>query len=272
MNFVLFASVILFCGLFNTQPKNLRIPLEFSDGYPTMKVEIEGKTHSLILDLGTYCEFALKREVLDAIPTKELEFIAFHTTISLNGQDKISPCYLFQRIRIQNSEIIHTLVDEDNDPIPKDISGRIGKKVLQTCNVLIDFPHSLFFIVKNFEDLRAEGYSIKDFQEIPCDVTRWGAVFTIETDFGIKHFVIDTSSPCSAIRISQEESQKDKITTSKFKLGECDLGNTELDGVDIDPIFDDIDGYLGIDFFKKNIVFIDFPNKKALLRPYIKNF
>lgn len=269
MKSFLFLSVILFFGLFNKESKTIRIPLEFSSECPIMKVEIEGKPHTLILDLGSSCEFALKRDVLETISKKER--LGTHTIIGLEGQEHTASKYLLQRIRIQNSEVIHTIAEEDNNIVQKDISGRVGRNVLQTCNLLLDFSHSLFFILKNFDDLKSENYSIRDFQEIPCILTRWGAVFTIETDFGIKRFFINTSASLSGIRNFQEKQQNQKIVTSKFKIGEVDLGNTDLDVVNISPLLNDVDGYLGVDFFKKNIIFLDFQKSKALIYPIMNS-
>ncbi len=263
MKYFLFLSVLLFFGLFTKEPKAIRIPLDFSHEIPIMQVEIEGKSHPLILDLGIPCEFALKRDVLKAISKKER--LGTHTTIDLDGQEYTAQKYLLQRIRIQNGEVIHTIAEEDDDIVQADISGRVGRNTLQTCNLLLDFSRSLLFILKNFEDLKAEDYSIRDFQEIPFTLTRWGAIFTIETDFGTKRFFINTSAPLSTIRKFQESPER--ITTSKFKIGEVDLGKTHLDIANIAPSLNDIDGYLGVDFFKKNVIFLDYQKSKALICP-----
>jgi hypothetical protein len=55
--------------------------------------------------------------------------------------------------------------------------------------------------------------------------------------------------------------------TSKFKIGEIDLGSTTLETVPINPTLLDIDGYLGIDFLNKAIFFLDFQKSKALIYP-----
>ncbi len=267
MKIFLFLSVISFFGLFNKEPKAIRIPLEFSSEFPIMKVEIEGKSHALILDLGSSCEFALKQNVLEILSKKER--LGTHMTIGLDGQEHTASKYLLQRIRIQNGEVIHTIAEEDNNIVQDDISGRVGRNTLQTCNLLLDFSRSLLFILKNFEDFKTENYSIRNFQEIPFILTRWGAVFTVETDFGIKRFFINTSAPFSSIRSSQEKQQKEKVTTSKFKIGEVDLGNTDINVVNISHSLNDIDGYLGVDFFKRNVIFLDFQKNKALICPVI---
>lgn len=253
--------MFLFFGLFNKESKTIRIPLDFSHEFPIMQVEIEGKSHPLILDLGIPCEFALKRDVLEAISKKER--VGTHTTIDLEGQEYTAPKYLLQRVRMQNGEVIHTIAEEDNDIVQADISGRVGRNTLQTCNLLLDFSRSLLFILKNFED--AKGYSIRDFQEIPFTLTRWGALFTIETDLGTKRFFINTSAPLSTIRKS--ELSQEKMITSKFKIGEVDLGKTHLDIANIAPSLNDIDGYLGVDFFKRNVIYLDYQKSKALICP-----
>ena len=257
-------KLILFLFLnFLYVPSNyMRIPLEFSEEIPTLQVEIQGKTYFLILDLGVDCEFALKKDVLDSFPNKEL--VGAHKIISLDGEETTFSKYLFQRIRLKNGEIIHTIVEEDNKNLPNNVSGRIGRNTLQTSNLFIDFSKSLLVVLKKFDDLKREGYSMKDFQAIPFEMTRWGVVFTIETDFGFKRFFINTHTD-SAIR-NPRKTENQKITSTKFKIGSVDLGETNLDIVEISPTLDDIDGYLGIDFFKKYAIFFDYQNKKALLR------
>lgn len=255
--------MLLFLGLFNKESKIIRIPLEFSSGSPLVAVEIEGKPHYMILDLGNSCEFTLKRDVLETILKKERQGI--RTNVHLDGQKSSVPKYLLQRMQIQNGEIIHTIVEEDSEITQENVSGRIGRNTLQTCNLLLDFSHSLIFILRDFDDLRKEKYSKKDFQEIPFRLTRWGAVFNIETDLGIKRFFINTSAPFSAIRKLQYE--EEKIITAKFKIGKIDLGNTYLNPIDIDQALDDIDGYLGIDFLKNNILYLDYKKSKAWICP-----
>ncbi len=247
------------CGAIRTE--SCKIPLKFSSKLPVIQVEIEGNDYTLMLDLGNACEFELKPEVLTAISKKE--YISSHTIIGLDGQKTTRPKYLLQHIGIPNGKVIHTIAEEDNAATQDNVSGRIGRKTLQTSILLIDFSHSLLLTLKNFEDLQTAGYPIENFRKIPFNQTRWGAVFTIETDFGPKRFFINTSAICSGIRNSPELAQKRKVATSKFKIGEVDLGPTNLDLVDIDPKLTDIDGYLGVDFFNKNTVFLDFQRNKS---------
>jgi hypothetical protein len=265
MKKILFLSVVLLFGCFNNKgAKVIRVPLEFSSEFPIMKVEIEGNSHSLILDLGSSCEFALKSDVLESLSKKER--LGAHTTVDLEGGEHTASKYLLQRIRIQNGEVIHTVVEEDGDIAQNEISGRVGRNVLQTCNLLLDFSRSFLFLVKDFEDLKSENYLPEDFKEVPFSLTRWGAVFNIETDFGAKRFFINTSAPLSGIR-AQEKQQHEKINTSKFKIGKVDLESTDLSTVNISSALHDIDGYLGMDFFKKNIIFLDFEKGRALICP-----
>jgi hypothetical protein len=255
------SSLILFFGLFNRESNYIQIPLEFSSEIPILRIGIEGKSIPLLLDLGSACEFELSKEVLNAVAKKER--VDTRTVTELDGRIKTSPTYLLQRVQIRNGEAIHTIASEADHIFPSFALGRIGRNILQTSNLLLDFQRSLLFVLRNFEDLGFEGYKISDFHEVPFEMTRWGAVFSVETDFGIKRCFINTSDVCSSIRDSKTQNRR--ISTTKFKIGDVDLGNTELNEANIDLIFDDIDGYLGIDFFMKTVVFLDYQNRKALI-------
>lgn len=263
MKILLYLSIILFLGLINKEPQMIRIPLEFSNEFPILKVEIEGTTHALILDLGGSCELALKPSVLDAISAKER--VGSRQIMDLDGQKHTVLKYLLQRVWIQNGQIIHAIAEQDDRILQANISGRIGRNTLQTRNLLLDFSRSLFLILKNSEDLKTENYSISDFQEVPFTPTRWGAVFSIETDFGTKRFFINTAAARSGIRDLQEKNGR--VETLRFKIGRVDLGNTDLEIVNITSNINDVDGYLGVDFFMKNVVFLDFQKNKAFIHP-----
>ncbi|MGB7978360.1 MAG: hypothetical protein WCF19_04275, partial [Chlamydiales bacterium] len=247
---IVLISAILSLSHFISQSKSLQIPLEFSSGLPLIKVEIEGKFYSLILDLGSPCEFALRQDVLNNLKKERIDV---HTILGLDAQEITSSTYLLQRIRLHNGEIIHTLAQEESRMLENHISGIIGRNILQTCNLILDFHHSVLVILKETQDLQC------GVPEIPFEMTRWGAVFSIETDFGIKRFSLNTSAPLSGIR----SEKNGKISTSKFKIGAFDLGPTDLEVIDIHPNVNDIDGYLGSDFFMKHVVRLDFQKGRA---------
>lgn len=253
--------IVLLLNFFSLFSNCITIPLKFAEEIPTLEVDIQGEAHTLILDLAFDCEVGLKKSTLKNLGEKER--IGTYTRMCLSGEMTTYPTYLLQRIRLKNGEIIHTIVQEDHTNFPDHISGRLGRNLLQKSHVLIDFSKSLFMIFKNFEEFK-KTYSMKHFQLIPFEMSRWGAIFTIETDFGFKKFFINTCA-FSSMR-NPDKGKNQKIATDKFKIGSVELGKVHLDIAEISPIFDDIDGYLGIDFFKNHAVFFDYQNKQAWIQ------
>ncbi len=112
-------------------------------------------------------------------------------------------------------------------------------------------------------------YIFSNARPIPCEIGARGIVFLIDTDFGKKSFVLDSGASISLMKresIEQTPLELPQITMDRFKIDDLDLGKTPLYLIDFSDKLD-FDGILGIDFFMKYAIYIDFVKKKAMIIP-----
>jgi hypothetical protein len=243
------------CGAIVRENKKVtEIPLTFPEGIPTCDVEIQGGNHSLILSLGFDSEIILPSDVLNSLTRKE--HLGTDRKIFLDGTEEFCDQYLLQQMRFKKGgKMIHPRVEESVDSC----SGKMGRKILQMHPLFFDFSRSFFAIVDSFEDLSSLGYTLSDFTPIPFEKTRWGVTFTVEGDFKPKRFFLNTEALSSAVRGPSQ--------VGEVKIGGFDLGSIAFSSAEISPDINDIDGYLGIDFFKRHCLFIDLSKNIVLIGP-----
>jgi predicted aspartyl protease len=272
----------------------LCIPLQFTeDNIPYTQVEIGGMRCTLILDTGAGSEFGLRKELLDKVSkqfSKKVEWL------NIKGDVYETQDYLVPKIKIQTSWIKDVIIREEiYSPPPlnesmwifsqklyekngNQIDGRIGWKFLTSFYPFFDIGNSVFYFTRgpsSLHKLEEKGYSISDLYNVPFEMNGFGCVFTVDTDLGKKRFLFDTGCTYSMINSSVVNPQnmtivtpEKKITTlNNVSIGNYFLGKMDFHLIDFGPPFDEIDGIIGMDFFSKNIVYLNFKEEKALLGP-----
>jgi len=136
----------------------------------------------------------------------------------------------------------------------------------QQMDCFFDFPNSVMFVAKDIKVLQEDaGCSFNGFMKTPFDLTHCGVVFSVETDLGINRFLLDTGSTWSLFKSSQVEKNGRSFTTDKFQIGEADFGKTKFWLYEFSDRLE-VDGVLGVDFFKKHAICLDFHNKIAYIK------
>ncbi len=81
----------------------------------------------------------------------------------------------------------------------------------------------------------------------------------IQTDRGMKKFLIDTGAECSIIKKSPNEPEQIKVYLEN-------IGSWNFYAIDLPPGIPPIDGILGVDFLKKHIICLDFLDQAIYIK------
>lgn len=249
---------------------------------PVIHVEIEGISLKMVVDLGAGCDLMLRKEVLDRIENKRLSGeVQF---LDVKGIYRTAQMYQIPSIQIGGVEVEDLIALEEevdflsgtmlskNAHVSRETAscadGRIGIGVICRYNVLFDFPKKLFFEVEGQIPLGDKVAAV------PFEVNECGIILSVDTDLGVKKFLLDTGANVSCIRKSLvDESLTTKwigglrrYRSQKFMMGGSDFGGKQLCLYSLSEKFeDDFDGILGVDFFKKHKIYIDFKNYRVYI-------
>lgn len=273
------------------------IPVKFFSysKLPVIEVVIENEKYYLELDTGEAGDIVLKEKILQRLKKEQ---IASVKTVDINGNIYEDFNFLIPKINISGVEFVSVVAKQENmsfltegcvirdSPINNqksnilrhtNIAGRIGWGLLKDHQWYFDILHSLLWITDDLENI-PEYFSISDYVEIPFEFEKNGIVILVNTNIGVKRFMLDTGASVSCLKEflvqkkhSQEFEPGRRMFLSDIKIGGKDFGIYSFFLYNFCPMFD-VDGILGIQFFKKNGIFLDFQNKKALIIPANRSF
>lgn len=273
-------------------PRDLvQLPVRFFPfvDQPTIKVEIENKKYSLLVDLGSSHPIDLHKKNIQKIKNKKPLEISNY--IGIRGKTYPTQAFLLPKIKLRNLEIDGLVGFEENPDFINDsktfqsfglwsrfkdksefliIDGRIGWTFFKNGIVVLDFPHSKIVIAKDNNSLiNDSGYSLDDFTAAYFKIKKWGLIISIDTDLGSQKFLLDTGATCSIIRASlfteKLQASKSRYITHKLRIGNNDFGQWSFRLFDYNDQME-CDGILGVDFFKKHTICFDFHNQIAYLK------
>lgn len=283
-SFWFFAIVVCLAGFagyfgnFFQKKPYARIPIAFGKSRcPIAAVNIDGSSYPLEVDLGAVAFLSLDPNLLFHIEKKDHGSIPW---LDLKGNRYHSRCYLLSEIQIGGIPMKEVLADEQHDsfflattlskePTNNRPLGSIGRPLLKRINLLLDFPHSQMILTDDIKRLKREEYGIDEMTCVSFHLTRAGLVFEIKTDLGPKNFMLDTGSTLTLMRSSLLDTQtlveKEEgllaFSTSQFQMGGTDFGSQNLYRFDLAEELTEIDGVLGMDFMRKHLLYIDYPNR-----------
>jgi len=84
---------------------------------------------------------------------------------------------------------------------------------------------------------------------IPFEMHRSGIVLQVDTDFGTRRLIMNTTSTLSHLHSSFIPSDKPYIS-SALVLGGQQFGNITFESIDLPEGLREIDGFIGMDFLK----------------------
>lgn len=258
---------------------NHQIPVHFlscSDA-PMVHVNIEGSEYVLMLDLGANIHLILKDRVLQKLEHKEPVGTSFTTDIQ--GNKYAQPKYQLRSYQIGNFNIKNPTASEEsiffvktgsrlfpskndrriNQKIEQ-VDGKVGSEFIlssgQAC--FLDMSRSLLYIGDTLQDL-IDLSCLTEFQKQPLEIENGCLCVNIQTNEGMKRFLLDTGAERSAIKKKPSDPKLIKIYLE-------DLGLWKFFTLNFPEGLPPFDGILGIDFLKKHIVILDFLDRKIYIK------
>ncbi len=261
----------------------IRLPVRFFPfvDRPRIKVEIENKIYSLLVDLGSSHPIDLHAKAISAIRNKKT--LGSSNYIGVRGKSYPTQAFQLPQIKLSSVAINGLVGFEENLDFLNDaktwqsssfwsrvkdqierlvLDGRMGWTIFQKNVVLFDFPHSALIVAKDIGSLNEVlNYSLSSFTKSPFDLQACGIILQIETDLGIQKFLLDTGATCSVVKASLfTESTSSPYVTNRLKIGNIDFGPWKFHLLEyLDQ--NQYDGILGVDFFKSHEICLDFLNQ-----------
>lgn len=265
----------------------IRVPVSFVPfSYkPLIKVGIQGMNYTVMLDTGSSHALDLHGRALEQIQEKKfikaVPYYDMHGTKYPVFQFQIPEITLHHNLRLNGifayRENIDFLTHGTNAGRPRSIlgkmknrlglfviDGRLGWLSFEQIPCLFDFHNSSLFLAKNMEAMQKEGiFTPGDFIKAPLELSKCGPTLSIQTELGPKIFLLDTGASYSAYREADLESGN-KISLTMTLDGHS-IGNWNFWPYPITSNLKEIDGVLGIDFFKTHVICFDFQENHIYL-------
>lgn len=240
-----------------------------------------------LIDTGSAFSF-IRKDVLNQIEHKK--YISDSDYINIYGKKYITSNFLIPEVKI-GGFVAETIFKEEAENFLAEcvvdnnflISWKvhlmyqvyreaiIGMDLFQKFACIFDFPHSSIYIAKEITHIiENEDFFTADWHSVEFELGKSGVVLMFETDLGKKRLLLDSGSTLSIIRFTDKEkvAYQDNVVTREFTskklmINGLDFGSCNFRVMDIAGEMNDIDGLVGIEFFNKNIICLDFPNKIA---------
>jgi hypothetical protein len=274
------AAIILYQHWF-VRASFVQVPVSFSfANTPLIDVSIDGKVHVLELDLGSKFFLTLDRESLASIDKEPAGTVQWR---DVKGNPHESPSYNIPEIAIDElqwknivarettsaSKAAALLWSDKKQVTWKQEVGKIGRPLLERTNICLNFPKQCIVFSDSLHTIQEEGIFPNVVTRVPFHLIRGTMVIEIGTDFGKFHFAIDSGATVSLVKTSVLENpmlKKDErgmhfVSTGSFILGGKNFGIFNLYPFQLGAGIQEIDGILGMDFLKNQVLYIDYPNK-----------
>ncbi len=270
------------------------IPIHFLNYFDTAyaTAEIEGQKYCLTFDLGMSFPCDLKKEVLEKL---KKQYAGMNNSVDIMGNEYEDPIYFIPKVKIGKAVFTDMLIREGSDDFlqrgvansgekkekeeyEKKIVGFLGLGLFfrtKTPVLFLDLSNSSVFMIKNIFRFHEGGYDLKKMVKIPMERKNGCLSIEVETDFGKRKLLLDTGTTLNLINPSVvldkvenlPEPKSAFFSSSKFQIGDRDFGSEDFYLYPISPAFGQIDGILGMSFFRKYAVFLDLQNNVAYIAP-----
>ena len=272
--------IFLFFMLGCSGSKSYHIPLVITfdeSNIPIAKITIQGIAYPMQIDLGSKNELSLEPNTLETLEKKRY---GSGSWIDIKGNIHNYPRYKLTSISLGSFQFNPVFVVEkpkhancilwSESPQKKEVAGSIGRPLLSKMNLLFDFNNSLIIASNSFRQLKEDGYDLSTYLKVPLEITSKGIFLKIETDFGVQNFFLDTGCTCTFLRTELITEKFEKgfpvATTKTFQIQGYDFGPMKLYHLGPPEPFKEIDGFLGMDFFQREVIYLDFSKKYAYIK------
>ena len=266
------------------------IPISFTrSGMPYGKVSIEGIPYLLKFDLGSRLDLALFEDILEPMKKTSKGTESFK---NFRGTLFNRTCYVLPKVDIASLSFHHPRAisrprEDYKDYVvwrsldldiskhkPDLIVGSLGRGLLQKVNSLWDVQGSKIILSNDMKKLKNNNYDIKSFLKIPFTLTPKGIIIEVTTDLGKGKFILDSCATWSFIQSrllpgSYNQKNYSKLAIYKshqLSIGGINLGAIDLHSIEVTEELHAFHGFLGLDFFKNHVFYIDFDHKTLCIK------
>ena len=266
---------------------------------PCIEIEIEGKKIMAEVDLGSTKLISLPGEFLKELNHKS--FLKQGSYYGIRGKKYHSDLYEIPKIQIGGMTIYQVWAEEINLEFTKDSAlgekkqessdqplARVGWGLFSMFNVFLDCENNKIAFCDSLDTLRKHGYPVNSFVETPILLDRNLIEFEVKTNKGKMRCVLDTGCTFNMLNKDLENGSSEHMIFNLdnidkfevlnpdnsdlsvfdlknfyeipvFKIGKKDFGKTTFAKIKM-PL--EIDAFVGMEFLRSKLVFIDFPNCK----------
>jgi len=248
------------------------VPIELVNNFPVLKISVGDQAVAVMFDLGGSDEIVLTSEALRSLNVERLT--ETYTWVDAMGNRLESQKLRIPEIRIGSLTFRDVTGHEDAEAATyrktPGGAGYIGPGLVRSFKLVVDYGmRSMTFIPNDNENSKAHGcFGTK----IHFDPDMQGEPITkVRSDLGEHRFVWDTGAPLMIVRKSLVSArgvvpEGNLFQSNEFKFGRTDFGPMQLHMLDFgEPA--EVDGYIGYDFFAKNVVCIDLRGRQFLVHP-----
>lgn len=156
-------------------------------------------------------------------------------------------------------------------------SGSLGRPFLAKTNLLLDLGHDRIIVANCKDSLKKYGVDLDAMKKIPLEPDERGIIVKINTGIGPLRFDINTAATTSVVRPSlvlatdyAARLRKDQrgltYFVTDFVVGATTIGRHEdIYLLEMSDEMTWMDGYLGVDFLKQHVVYIDYQDKTVYI-------
>jgi hypothetical protein len=248
------------------------VPIELVNNFPVMKIKVGDQAVAVMFDLGGSDEIVLTSDALRLLKVDRLT--ETYAWVDAMGNRLESQKLRIPEMRIGSLTFRGVTGHEDAEAATyrktPGNAGYIGPALVHSFKLVVDYGRrSMTFIPNDIKNAKAHGcFGTK----IHFDPDMHGEPITkVRSDLGEHRFVWDTGAPLMIVRKSLVSARGvvpdgNLFLSSEFKLGRTDFGPMQLHMLDFgEPA--EVDGYIGYDFFAKNVVCIDLRGREFLVHP-----
>lgn len=244
---------------------------------PCLDIRIDDVSELALLDLGFRGQFSFSPKTLAQIKNKKL--IGNTKMYGIRGgeyEERLFEIPLIEIGRMSfDKPIIHEYPDDfhaestilkKGNPISPAEPIKIGWELFGNTNLFLDLGNSKAAFCDSLKTLQEKGCFSQTFTKVPMLLERGIVEFTTQTPKGGLRCMLDTGATWNIINHEIENGQsideiafepENIIHYSSFQIGEDDFGPIDFHPLPIKiPIH--IEAMLGMEFFRKHLVFLDF--------------
>lgn len=252
---------------------------------PCIEVEVENRTVTAEFDLGFSGFVKLSKNFLEKIKNKKFKTSDY--SYGIRGKKYEIKVYEIPSIQIGSKKFLNLEVDERSDEFNYDAildhsespqkfeECTLGWKLFRDTNLFFNLRKGEIAFCEDLSILENQGYDLSRFSSAPLILERGVIELEIETNVGPLRCMLDTGATRNFLNTPLKEGQsleqaytgpEEYVETPFLRINGIDLGPAKFLPIPLNlPIY--IDAILGMDFFVRNFIYLDFKNQKAYFCP-----